>query len=175
MDSLTEHRKTYAQIVKKEGNLTSEKLVKAFALVPREKFLGPGPWKIFRREDSIYQTTPDDNPVHLYQNEVIAIDAKRYLNNGRLLFPLTVDNKAAKYTGMGYMLKVRNVNSSFSAHFVTLAGYFHCVNARSKKMNRLLKKAYGKGNFMAVKRLRKDPHRTSASCWLHGKDFCLSM
>ncbi len=93
MDSLNEHRKKYAEIIKNEGKLTSDNLVKAFATVPREKFLGPGPWKICKQPEFTYHTTPDDNPIHLYQNELIAIDEKRFLNNGHPSFLATlIDN-----------------------------------------------------------------------------------
>jgi protein-L-isoaspartate(D-aspartate) O-methyltransferase len=58
-------------------------IVDAFAAVPRERFLGPGPWRIrpdARPEDPF--TTPDDAPHWLYHDVLVAIDFERGLNNG---------------------------------------------------------------------------------------------
>jgi protein-L-isoaspartate(D-aspartate) O-methyltransferase len=58
-------------------------IVAAFATVPRERFLGPGPWRImpdgFRAEAF---TTPDDQPHWLCHNVLVTIDEARGLNNG---------------------------------------------------------------------------------------------
>lgn len=80
-------RQYYAEELRVESNLRSEALVRAFAEVPREHFLGPGPWQIvnpwFDVTASFYRTTPDANPRHLYHNVLVAIDAERHLNNGQ--------------------------------------------------------------------------------------------
>ena len=54
------------------------RLEEAFATVPREAFLGPGPWTVIVGNRRI--VTPDANPAHIYQNLLVALDAKR--NNG---------------------------------------------------------------------------------------------
>lgn len=58
-------------------------VVDAFAAVPRERFLGPGPWQIMsdKRPDDPF-TTPDDQPHWLYHDVLVAIDPARSLNNG---------------------------------------------------------------------------------------------
>jgi len=62
-------------------------LVEALARVPRERFLGPGPWRIMRDASrpgvAAYRRTPDADPRHLYHNVLVAIDAERQLNNGQ--------------------------------------------------------------------------------------------
>jgi protein-L-isoaspartate(D-aspartate) O-methyltransferase len=68
------------------ARLRSNALVEAFARVPRERFLGPGPWQVVERVTQSgvrYVTTPDANPVHVYADVLIAIDASRGLNNGQ--------------------------------------------------------------------------------------------
>jgi protein-L-isoaspartate(D-aspartate) O-methyltransferase len=59
--------------------------VEAFACVPREKFLGPGPWQLscpsILLGKMIYRQI--DDPRDLYHNVLIAIDASRGLNNGQ--------------------------------------------------------------------------------------------
>ncbi len=74
-------RRLYAEEVRQSANLTSEAIVKAFATVAREDFLGPGPWKIMSVGEA-YRDTPDADPIHLYSNILVAIDAERGLNNG---------------------------------------------------------------------------------------------
>ena len=60
-------------------------VIRAFAAVPRERFLGPGPWLIMG-EDRTYWRTTDGDPAHVYHNVLIAIDATRALNNGHPQF-----------------------------------------------------------------------------------------
>ena len=61
--------------------LTNEAVVQAFAAVPREEFLPPGPWRIIPPWRNAY-TTPDADPRWLYHNVLVAIDQTRDLNNG---------------------------------------------------------------------------------------------
>jgi protein-L-isoaspartate(D-aspartate) O-methyltransferase len=58
-------------------------IVDAFAAVPRERFLGPGPWRILP-DVQLKQPflTPDDAPHWLYHDVLVAIDPARSLNNG---------------------------------------------------------------------------------------------
>jgi hypothetical protein len=63
----------------------------------------------------------------------------------------------------------------YNATFVMPTRIFHCISARSDKMNQLLNKVYSKGGHEQVKKLRREPHDLSTSCWLHGEGFCLSM
>src|SRR5438552_15208962 len=80
LDTLLEY---YAEELRAVANIQSEAVVKAFAKVPREHFLGPGPWQISNPKHDSYRTTPEADPRHLYHNILIAIDATRYLNNGQ--------------------------------------------------------------------------------------------
>jgi protein-L-isoaspartate(D-aspartate) O-methyltransferase len=60
--------------------------VRAFAKVPREHFLGPGPWQVKSPGFEGYWTTTDADPKHLYHNVLVAIDVNRQLNNGHPSF-----------------------------------------------------------------------------------------
>ena len=53
----------------------------AFALTPRERFAGPGPWKIFTATG--YVETPTEDPAFLYQDVLVAIAAERRINIGQ--------------------------------------------------------------------------------------------
>jgi protein-L-isoaspartate(D-aspartate) O-methyltransferase len=57
------------------------RVVSAFREVPREPFLGSGPWRIFA-VDGGYISTPNDDPVFVYQDTLVALDEARGINNG---------------------------------------------------------------------------------------------
>lgn len=75
-------RQFYAEELRAVSDLQSEALVRAFAKVPREHFLGPGPWQVFSPGSEINWTTKDADPKHLYHNLLVVIDPERHLNNG---------------------------------------------------------------------------------------------
>jgi protein-L-isoaspartate(D-aspartate) O-methyltransferase len=59
-------------------------VINAFAAVPRERFVGPGPWRIKSPMDlAEYWTTDDDDPSHIYHDVLIALDESRGINNGQ--------------------------------------------------------------------------------------------
>jgi protein-L-isoaspartate(D-aspartate) O-methyltransferase len=73
-------RRNYAEELKYVSHIRSDAIVRAFAKVPREKFLGTGPWRITGWED---WTTADDDPKHIYHNILVSVDPGRGLNNGQ--------------------------------------------------------------------------------------------
>ena len=84
--NLNVSRRYYAEELRAVANLQSEALVKAFAKVPREHFLGPGPWQVKSPGFESYWTTKDADPKQLYHNILVAIDPSRLLNNGHPSF-----------------------------------------------------------------------------------------
>jgi protein-L-isoaspartate(D-aspartate) O-methyltransferase len=85
MDRATELdvvRRAFAKQVLAEVQVGNARLEAAYATVRREDFLGPGPWVIPRWLDG-WVATPDDDPVHLYIDNVVQIIAERHLNNGQ--------------------------------------------------------------------------------------------
>lgn len=89
--TIEECRTFYAQEVRFAAGLTTPGLAEAFAKVPREKFLGPGPWQIGSADaramsvaglvQMAYITVED--PRDVYHNAVIALDRARDINNGQ--------------------------------------------------------------------------------------------
>lgn len=63
-----------------KAGATDERVLRAFARIPREDFLGPGPWRVATAQG--YHTTPSADPVHVYQDAVIALDEQAGVNNG---------------------------------------------------------------------------------------------
>jgi protein-L-isoaspartate(D-aspartate) O-methyltransferase len=85
--TLEECRRFYAEEIRLAASVKSAALVEAFARVPREKFLGPGPWRFRSMDmalgDSAYVSSEDADPRHVYHNVPIALDPARDLNNGQ--------------------------------------------------------------------------------------------
>jgi protein-L-isoaspartate(D-aspartate) O-methyltransferase len=53
----------------------------AFAAVPRERFLGPGPWQVFVM--SGYVQTPSAEPAFIYQDVLVGLIPGKRINNGK--------------------------------------------------------------------------------------------
>lgn len=59
-------------------------VVEAFAAVPRERFLGSGPWRLHpRRWEAPPHTSATDDPRELCHDVLVSIDEGRDLNNGQ--------------------------------------------------------------------------------------------
>jgi protein-L-isoaspartate(D-aspartate) O-methyltransferase len=79
------YRRFFAEEIEACAGLRTPRLVEAFATVPREKFLGSGPW-ITRSEADFggpSRQTPDADPRRVYHNVVLALDPARQLFNGQ--------------------------------------------------------------------------------------------
>jgi len=91
MMTIEDCREFYAREVRFAASLTTLGLVEAFARVPREKFLGPGPWQIGSAEGRAmsaaglgqlsYVTVED--PRDVYHNVLISLDRAKDINNGQ--------------------------------------------------------------------------------------------
>ena len=78
-------RRAYAAQVLAEAGVRSALLERAFVAVPREAFLGRGPWQVLRWGRG-YVPTPSADPLYLYANLLVAIRPERKLNNGEPSF-----------------------------------------------------------------------------------------
>ena len=82
--SVEKARRRYAEELRFTAGLRSHAVIRAFATVPREDFVGPGPWRVLSPMAlGAYWTTEDADPRHLYHDALIAIDEERRLNNGQ--------------------------------------------------------------------------------------------
>lgn len=77
---LDEARNFHAQLMAAASGSDDQRLERVFELVPREAFLGPGPWKVVVNRR--YIETPSANPIYVYQNALIALDETKRINNG---------------------------------------------------------------------------------------------
>src|SRR3546814_19525777 len=74
-------RRAYAKQIMAAAGVEGCALEGVFARVPREDFLGPGPWQIWRFGRG-YCTTPSAAPVYLFPNALVAIDPARQITIG---------------------------------------------------------------------------------------------
>lgn len=88
MMDLDLRRRFFAEELEAVCKLRSAALVDAFARVPREAFLPPGPWTVVAEVDfggslRKTRTTPDADPARVNHNIAVAIDPARDLFNGQ--------------------------------------------------------------------------------------------
>jgi len=89
--TIEECRRFYAEEIHFAANISSQALIEAFARVPRERFLGPGPWELGSPDVRAMAScgwakmsyTPVDDPRHVYHNVVVALDKENDINNGQ--------------------------------------------------------------------------------------------
>jgi protein-L-isoaspartate(D-aspartate) O-methyltransferase len=77
---IEEIRSFFATMMAVASGSADPRIERAFELVRREAFVGPGPWRI-----NVYQRTvetPSADPVFLYQNVPVRLDAAKGINNG---------------------------------------------------------------------------------------------
>ena len=70
----------FAARMRQDRGGVAERL-QALAEIPRERFVGPGPWTVAAGPQPPQQTV-DADPVHIYQDVSVALDATRNLYNG---------------------------------------------------------------------------------------------
>ena len=77
MSRINSIRQHFANEIRHRANVTSTRLMRSFATVPREAFLDKGPWRV--RSDLVptYWTTDSADPAHVYHDVLIAIDEAR--------------------------------------------------------------------------------------------------
>src|SRR5579871_4337759 len=78
-EELDVQRRAYARRTLFIAGASSPNLEAAFAAVPRDAFLGPPPWKVFRWAG--YAETSD--PANILSDVVVALIAEQGLNNGQ--------------------------------------------------------------------------------------------
>ncbi|WP_046117843.1 methyltransferase domain-containing protein [Sinorhizobium sp. PC2] len=95
--SLDEIRAFHARMMAVASNSADERLERIFELVPREAFLGPGPWQI--KVNRRYVETPSADPCYVYQNVLVALDVTKGINNGEPFLHAALIGAAAPKPG----------------------------------------------------------------------------
>jgi len=117
VDRLQTTRERFAEDLRHRANLRSAALIRAFAEVERERFLGPGPWQIYNPFGAYYWTTPDADPRHIYHDVLVALDAARQLNNGQP-------------SGLAFLIEAMELNpDDHVVHLGCGTGYYTAIMA----------------------------------------------
>jgi protein-L-isoaspartate(D-aspartate) O-methyltransferase len=80
-DQIAERRRVYAAEISREAGVQDPTIEAAFASVPREDFAGLPPWRI--GSGGFSGLSMSDDPIRLYEDVLVAIDAGRGINNGQ--------------------------------------------------------------------------------------------
>ena len=80
MGDVNAARQAFAALLREQHGVSSEPLLRAFAMVPREGFLGPGPWLILQTPRG-YESTPDSDACRVYSDVAVGLDPARRINN----------------------------------------------------------------------------------------------
>jgi protein-L-isoaspartate(D-aspartate) O-methyltransferase len=83
-DAVKLARHWYAEELRFTARVRSASVIGAFAMVPRERFVGPGPWWIRSPMNmDEYWSTADADVRHVYHDVLIALDEAHGINNGQ--------------------------------------------------------------------------------------------
>jgi len=97
MTDTAEARRFYAALLASRAGSADPRIEQAFATVPRENFLGPGPWPVVAGQGTVM--TPSADPAYIYRNALVALDADKGINNGEPLLHAMWMAKAAPRPG----------------------------------------------------------------------------
>src|SRR5438067_5947089 len=78
--SVAEVRAFYAKQMASASASSDPRIEQTFKSVRREAFMPPGPWKVLVGDN--YVETLSVDPRYVYQNNLIALDAEKGINNG---------------------------------------------------------------------------------------------
>jgi protein-L-isoaspartate(D-aspartate) O-methyltransferase len=126
----------------------------------------------------------DGGAVALGKRDAILINAGvthpagQWLENmnvgGTLIAPLTLE-VGVPNVGKGLVLCVSRLAAGYTARFVpTPVMIYSCKSTRDSAIASALGQKLMAGTFASVRSLRREPHTTEPSCWLHCAEFCLS-
>lgn len=77
---MKDFRRAYAEELRIAGPVRkNRRILDAFAKVPRDKFLPPGPWRL---HGAVSWRTPDADPRWVHHNVLVNLDKKQGINNG---------------------------------------------------------------------------------------------
>ena len=111
----------YARMLASRTRIADDRIINAFAGVPRERFVGPGPWKIPSFANKTFLLTPSDDLAFLYQDTLVSLIDEKGLNNGEPSFHMMLMNAAGIREGDA-ILHIGAGTGYYTAILAELAG-----------------------------------------------------
>ena len=146
MDSLQSLRGFYAQYVAASAGAANPRIAEAYAEVPREDYVGHGPWHVVVGDG--YIVTGTDDPCVLYQDILIGLVPDKRINNGQPSFHAKclaeADPRAGEVVlhvgaGTGYY-------TAILAHLVEQSGHVHAYELEPELARRAVHNLKRQGN-----------------------------
>jgi protein-L-isoaspartate(D-aspartate) O-methyltransferase len=144
-------RRAYAKQVLAAAGVADRRLENAFAAVPREDFLGKGPWPILRWGGG-YVSSPNADPLYLYADILVGILPERNLNNGQPSFLASLITAALPKRGEHVVHIGAGVGyyTAIMAHLVGRGGRVTAIEYDSVLAVRLAHNLAAADNVLAV-------------------------
>jgi protein-L-isoaspartate(D-aspartate) O-methyltransferase len=164
-----------AHIVGPSGMVHGIEIDPALARTARNN-LDPWPWASVHEGNgsSELPSNVDVVVVHAGSSHILDVWLDVLANDGRLLVPLTVAMPDISNTGSkGMVLVITRDGDNWRARFTSSVVIYSLQGIRDETAGQTLAKAMMSGSYMKVRRLRRDKHEPSATCWLHSSTVCL--
>jgi len=94
---------------------------------------------------------------------------------GRMVLPLTARVPGGGPFGRGPLLLVKGAAAGWEVQLVTFIAIYSAVGLRDETLSAQLADAVARQPLPALRRLRRDTHAPSPSCWLHTPTACFSL
>lgn len=95
---------------------------------------------------------------------------------GRLVLPLTVTSPQMGPIAKGALLLLeKRGDGAFDVRMLNLVAIYAAIGLRDEAINTAIGERLRQTPFVPAKRLRRDAHEQSASCWLHTDTFCFAL
>lgn len=165
-----------AHIVGPSGMVHGIEIDPALACAARNNLV-PWPWASVHEGNgsSALPSNVDVVVVHAGSSHILDTWLDVLADDGRLLVPLTVampdiSNAASK----GMVLVITRDKDNWGARFTSPVVIYSLQGIRDETHAQALAKAMMSAAFMKVRRIRRETHEQSPTCWLHGATVCIS-
>lgn len=165
-----------AQCVGPSGRVVAFEVDETLAWEARQN-LASMPWVVVHRGDASQVAGETFDAILVNAGVTHPLDAwlDALATGGRMILPLTATMGSTIGKGLVLVL-TKEQQTELAARVLTMVAIYSAVGLRDNDLNDRLGKAMslGPAQWPLIKRLRRDPHDASPSCWLHAGAFCLS-
>jgi protein-L-isoaspartate(D-aspartate) O-methyltransferase len=164
-----------AHVVGPEGHVLALEVDEALATAARGN-LAPFKWVRVEHGNGTEPLEERFDAIFVHAGATHPLDAwlEALTSGGRLVLPITAAIPQMGPLSKGFMfLLTRRGDESFNARPLSLVAIYTATDIRDESLNSTIGSALMKGLPPRVSRLRRDPHESGPTCWLHTPTFCL--